>query len=213
MLGSRKDGKIRIRCPECGKRLKFPSDKPGTILRCPICMHTLVAPLEGDEKVETVESVTKKAEQTIQQLKRMRGPAGGETTDKVAAWGTQSAVVQRNDSVSRLVKFLNAENDRVCGLAVNTIHDPTIAADQKEKRLIGLRQDKNNRVRREIDKIVRDLDEEIHRLTHHPLANQPTIKTDLQKRQEEKDGFFLYLRIIYGVKLVDTQKESINLDE
>ncbi len=47
-MGERKDdGKVRIRCTGCGKKVKYPANLPGGTFRCPICHTIMVAPLNG----------------------------------------------------------------------------------------------------------------------------------------------------------------------
>ena len=51
-MGDINDGKIRLRCPGCGKRVKFPAGYPGGTFRCPLCHTTIVAPIgAGDAEM------------------------------------------------------------------------------------------------------------------------------------------------------------------
>ena len=245
MFGARKDGKIRVRCPECGRKLKFPAGNPGVILRCPICMHNIIAPLddaapEPQEEAkpepapraepaaaepqqapaaEPQQAPTAEPQQAPatepQQAPAATAPAyprrrtGGKLVDKLDAWTPQAPRERRNDSIARLVTFLNRENERIRGRAVDTIHDPDIPAQQTQQRLLALRQEKNTRLRSEIDKIVRSLDEEILSLTHHPMAARASVRAQLEEKKAEKSGLFLFLKLIFGLRLADTHKQQV----
>jgi len=230
IFGKKDDGKIRIRCPECGKKLKFRADAPGAILRCPICMHNVIAPLSETAEEEAAETPSPEAPEAQSPTEAPSPapaapappakakpeaaayPRRAATGGKTKAW-TPEAKTRDNASIERLVNFLNRENDRVGGLAVSAIHDPEMPPKQRHRRLLGLRQDKNGRIRAEIDKIVHDLDDVIHGLTHHPSAGQGAIRLQLKGKEEEKAGFLIFLKLIFGLRMANTQKESVNLDE
>ena len=219
MFRPKDDGKIRIRCPECGKKLKFPAGNPGLILRCPICMNTVVAPLDGaaeeqpqaEPQVETQPEPQKQEAEAKQEagVYPLRAGTGGKLVEKIQSYTAQSAEKRRNESITRIMIFLNSENDRMRSIAVDVIHNPDMPAEQKRRRLLSLRQEKNTRTRNEIDKIVQDLDDEIHGFTHHPTPQQATIRNKLRLKQEEKTGFLVFLKLMFGLKLADTHQEKI----
>jgi hypothetical protein len=225
------DGKIRIRCPGCGKKLKFPGGRPGLILRCPICTQNIIAPLDGAETEEppppaeppvTLGPTAPESEEATVEAAAAapvappeaeapvypRRPLSPEAAAKARAWAPQVVRQPVNPSIERLVLFLTRENDRVRDAAVAVIHDPTVEAEQRDRRLSVLRQDKNVRVRNEIDKIVGELDEAIHDLTYRPAAAQGATQLQLRDKKAEKEGLLLFLRTIYGVRLADTQRSD-----
>ena len=221
LFGSKKDDKVRVRCPECSAKLKFPPGKPGLIIRCPVCASSVVSPLEDSEAAERIEEAKARAQEPAAAASpgegakayRRKSASGGKLVDKLQSWEAQRAQQASNDSIHRLVGFLNRENDRVRDAAIPVIHDPEMPRDQRQRRLQSLRQDKSVRVRNEIDKILHALEDEIHALTHHPTPGQASVRTQREEKTAEKRGFLRFLKHIYGLRLANTDKDRLHLTE
>lgn len=200
-FGSKKDDdKIRLRCAECGQRLKLPAREPGHIYRCPICAHPIVAPLEG------AAPITATPGEIV--LPPPIKPVTARVIRQVAAWTPQRQVTIENKSIERLIRFINGQNDKLCELAVAAIHCPENDEETTIKRLQTMRQEKSKAMRAEIDTIVASLDERIRKIARDPRSSQPSYRAPLDAARGEKSGFLLFLRILFDLRLADTHPED-----
>lgn len=206
------DGRIRIQCHECGKRLKLPADNAGRVFRCPICATTIVAPLDAGEGTPgAAETFSKSAMEKAPSIFDASGPEV-KLGRGMGGWRPKVKDAPENKSIERLVRFANRENERVRDVAVSTLDNPDAAPEQKERRLTTLRAEKNKNLRAEIEKIVESLDDEIRALARGPESRKADVRARLEKKLSEKEGLLLFLRIIYGLKLADTHPEDVRLE-
>ncbi|HRU06290.1 MAG TPA: hypothetical protein P5137_11020 [Candidatus Brocadiia bacterium] len=203
-FGSKKDdAKIRLRCAECGQKLKLPACEPGHIYRCPICAHPIVAPLESG--AAPAQASVPKREIVLPTSPK---PSAARLMSQIASWTPQRQVTIENKSIERLIRFINAQNDKLCELAIAAIHCPENTEDQKIKRLQTMRQEKSKAMRAEIDEIVAGLDERIRKIARDPRTSQPAYRAPLDAVRGEKRGFLLFLRILFDLRLADTHPEA-----
>lgn len=219
MFGKKKDNKIRVRCRECGKKLKLPADEPGRVFRCPICASTVIAPLEIDPNAEVQESASSSSGSLARE--RMSFDAADSVFDRPAKakgpsrakdWRPQIKAEPENKSINDLVAFLNRENERVRDIAVASLQDPNKTPEQRERRLASLRKEKSQKLRAEIDKIVGRLDDEIHAVSRGADTRNAEVRRRLEEKTSQKRELLTYVRAFFGLKLPDTQRTQPPLD-
>ena len=182
------DGKVRLRCSECGKKLKLPADGGGQIYRCPICMNVVISPLIIEEEPAPVQKGKEASSPTF--VKKQ--PA--------ETWTPSLATKPRNDSIDRLVIFLSKENNRVGTEANNLLRSKTSDDEQKTEKLMQLRREKALNLKREVDRLREELVQRIETLRRHPASNQAQMKQQLAQKEEEKSDFDLFLRTMFGIE-------------
>ncbi len=182
------DGKIRLRCSECGKKLRLPADGGGRIYRCPMCMNVIVSPLGGEEAAPSAEQERETSSPTY--VKKQ----------PTEAWTPSLATKPRSDSIDRLVIFLSKENNRVGTAAGNLLREKTSDDEKKVEQLKQLRREKALNLKREVDRLREELIQRIETLRRHPTSNQAQIKQQLAQKEEEKRDFDLFLRVMFGME-------------
>ncbi|MHA1571341.1 MAG: hypothetical protein ACTSWM_05935, partial [Alphaproteobacteria bacterium] len=99
------DGKVRMRCPQCGKKVKFPSGMAGETFRCPVCGSIIVTPLDDKARQSPVVSVPQE-----------EPDASAEAISQKSQSGQIQVVVEkaaiRNRAILELTQFLMKETQR-----------------------------------------------------------------------------------------------------
>lgn len=208
-FGRKKDGRIRVRCSECGKALKLPADEPGRVFRCPICANTVIAPIEAAHEDESPEAAAP-VEGPPEAADAPSPDAAAQQPPRIPLRGWDPVVdaQPKNKAISRLIRFLNRENDRLREVAIPALHNPDVGPGQRERRMMSLRQDRNVRLRKEIDSIIAELDEQIIELVRSPNAARASVRESLKERNAEKSALYLFLRAIFGLRLDPTRPEE-----
>lgn len=216
MFGKKKkDDKIRVRCRECGKKLKLPGNEPGRVFRCPICSSAVVSPLEIDPNLDVQKSAPHPGEKSsggrmslddVDSVFSRADAAKG--IGRATGWRPQIKSEPENKPINDLVNFLNRENERVRDMAVASLQDASATAEQQARRLASLRKEKNQRLRAEIDQIVERLDNEIRAMSKGANMRNAEVRSRLEKKQAEKRELLAYIQGLFGLKLVDTHTEN-----
>ena len=216
MFGKKKkDDKIRVRCRECGKKLKLPANEPGRVFRCPICSSTVIAPLQVDPSLHvqkagpSPEGGTSGGRMSLDDVESVFSRADiAKGIGHATGWRPQIKSDPENKSINDLVNFLNRENERVRDVAVSSLQDANATPEQQARRLASLRKEKNQRLRAEIDKILERLDDEIRAMSKGANMRNAEVRSRLEKKHAEKRELLAYLQGLFGLKLADTQGEN-----
>jgi len=182
------DDKIRIRCPQCGKRLKFPASQAGKIFNCPICSTVVVAPL-GDHVAASGPAQTPAEEKT---------PPVAEALPKIAGWQAQRREVERNRAIEKLTNFLSRENLRVGQACQDLImgEPPNVDAATLARKFHAIRVERGQRLQEFVQNLCRELDGEIQKLRDHPMSHQARIQSELERLRRERRDLDIFLRVM-----------------
>ncbi len=203
-MTNKDDGKIRVRCTGCGKRVKFPKGMPGETYRCPICHHTIVSPLGGTSATLPSEAELRSsihrpspAAQPVQAMPRHQKIAGRNGDD-------ETRLLQ---SIERLNAHLNRQNTTAAGLSRQVLSDETLSPDQQVAEIKKLRHAKAVSLREHVTAVLKDLERGIAALKRNPAAETGTIRERLAKLEKEKAGLTLYVKVMFALRTVG-QDES-----
>lgn len=215
-MGERtEDGKIRIRCPGCSRRVKFPAGKGGETYVCPLCHHVIVCPVEDPEltppTIEELNSITpplplnrRPSERPAERpVEREREDAN---LDRILEHITGETPAKRMDIVTRepVLKQLNAffvrESERIGKLGEEVLADTELSAEQQTERLHELRRAKSFRFRKYVEGLLKDVDGEIAALRDNPASETQTLRQRLNALVQERRGLLLYLNVMFEIR-------------
>jgi uncharacterized Zn finger protein (UPF0148 family) len=177
------DGRIRIRCNECGKRLKVPAGHPGKVFRCPICANTIISPLTQD--TDEVKREEREAARVIRQT----------------GWVPQIALQTRHKSLESLSHAVAREfQDLMQGLASILGRGP-LKDNEAADRIQTLWREKSQRLRELAVKLTYDLDREVRELEMSPMRKQPSFIEKLNAKQRERRDLALVMKLVFNVTM------------
>jgi ribosomal protein S27E len=187
------DGKIRIRCTGCGKRVKFPADQPGGTFRCPICHATIVAPLRGmnDLSLEDQPPLGAPAAAPAAQIPRAAAP-------KPVI--VPSAPERKAPALERVNAFLLRETDRIGRLCEEVVSEPTTSVEEQTNKLQALRHAKAVHTKRYVEAVLKDLDAEISALRDDAASETQTVQVKLKRSLLERRGLQIFLSVMFELR-------------
>ena len=194
------DGKIRVRCTGCGKRVKFPAGAPGEAYRCPVCHTTIVAPLDRRDIARPSDAELK--------LYLPKPLPAAERTDKEAAAPSTAARTRSTSSrffkgkhpVEELGEFMIRQTQRATQVSREILTSPKFADEKRRAKLGELRTLKGVRLREYVRGLLRDLDQRIAVLRHSAGAEAETSKRAIARLQQQRDQFVLYLEVMFQLQ-------------
>ena len=194
------DGKIRLRCPGCGRRVKFPAGMPGETYRCPICHTTIVSPL-SDERVEmpSEREMRSFAHAPLPKEKTPDVEAGPpppravyESTSRKAVWGKHP--------VERLGDFMIRQTQRSTQISREILANEAWSEEKRRDKLLELRKAKAMRLRQFVQGLLKELDEQIGVTQGSARSETATGKRQLSQLRHERDQFKTYLEVMFQLQ-------------
>jgi len=189
MMNVEPDGKIRVRCPNCNKRLKFPAEKAGTVYNCPICGATIISPLDGASHTPPQGARTpSQGTPTPPKPPRNRPqPAAAQSSE---TWAPTRMFIEPNQAIEKLCRFLARQNTDI-GKAAHGIvaaESADISAADLMKRFTRLRAERGLRLQEFVEKLRDHVADHIQQIEHHPMRDQGNIRRQLRMaRKEQRD--------------------------
>ena len=217
-MGEPNDGKVRLRCPGCGKRVKFPAALPGQTFRCPLCRTTIVAPINGmDADAPTREELADAAaavppqpppEDAPPSLKPAQAAPSPRPKAAPAAAPVRRpppadepvADVKNAPIIDRINSFLIRETQRTGRVATDVLGDAKMPLPEQIAYVKELRRGKAVRFKMYCESLLKDLDAEIAALRDNPAVDTPTIKNRLAALLAERRGALIYLNVMFELK-------------
>lgn len=188
------DGKTRVRCQSCGKRLKYSGNAAGKIFRCPACGGAVVGALELSEAEEAEAAETPKAEDAP------RGTATAPEPDGLPGkWRPGGFVARRNEAVVKMTEFLRRDAERVGEEAVSILAE-RIGDRQKTGRLREVRRRALARRRQLADQLLADMQKEAGMSPQDPQAQSGKVEPRVAAKLQEMREFQFYLQQALGLK-------------
>ena len=221
IFGRGKDTKVRVTCTECGKRLKLPADQPGRVFRCPICASSVIAPIQtadssapAEPRAEAPAAAPAKpgerpdpVEEILRRGRLKGGPTGSAPAQEVG-WRPETRTKPTNRAIQDVMRFLAKANEHLTEVAVDALHSPDMPPEQKERRLTGLRKDRSANLLKEVDRIVSERDDRIRRLLRDPHPERAGVQNEIAEIRAEKKALYAFLRIIFGIRVRETNPEA-----
>jgi len=181
--GREGDGRIRIRCNECGKRLKVPSGHPGKVFRCPICASTIIAPLTQD--TDEVRQQEREAARVIRQT----------------GWIPQLAQQTRHKSLENLSHAVAREFQDLMQSLASVLGRGPLKDQEAAERIQTLWREKSQRLRELAVRLMYDVDREIRELEMSPMRKQPSFIEKLNTKLRERRDLAYVMKLVFNVTL------------
>ena len=201
------DGKIRLRCTGCGKRVKFPAGAPGETYRCPICHTVIVAPLDAGAierpgSAELFSAVSKpefrpRRPRPVSKPEPRPQPANGPALKAIQRPPADDAT---QHPVEVLSNFMILQTRRASKISREVLGNALLSLDEKKAKLRKLRQLKAIGLREQVLRIRKDLDRRIGALHNTPNANTPAMQKKINKFECEREELKLYLDIMFELR-------------
>ena len=201
------DGKIRIRCSQCGKRLKFAPHHAGEVFNCPICSATVVAPLDPGAVAAAPEAKPAVTES--------EPAAPSRAALKLAGWTPTRLMVQRNRAIEKLSNFLSRESLRVA----KACHDliiaarPDIAPANLAEQFLTLRVERGQRLKQFIQTLGAEMDENIRKLRSNPLSHQARFQEEIAQARRERRDLDIFISTMLRGESPATSKAVTSAEE
>jgi hypothetical protein len=197
------DGKVRMRCTGCGKRVKFPANQPGGTFRCPICHTTIVAPLRA------IEDLSLEEEPKLGPNAAVPTPAAPSVIAPAAqaprplapkAAGMPVALERKAPALQRVNAFLLRETERIGRLCEEVVSSPSTSVEEQASKLQALRHAKAVHLKRFVEAIQKDLDAEISDLRDHAASETQTVQEKLKQLLQERRGLLVFLDVMFELR-------------
>jgi ribosomal protein S27E len=185
--GKEEDGRIRIRCKECGKRLKVPAGHPGKVFRCPICASTVIAPLSPAQVSEAMADHERVASHII----------------RATGWIPQLAQQTRYKSLESLAHSVGREYLDLVQSCASVLGRTPLKDHEAADRIQTLWREKSQKLREFAVKLMFDLDREIREIELSPLRKQPSFMERLDAKVRERRDLALVMKLIFNVTMPD----------
>jgi hypothetical protein len=197
------DGKVRVRCTGCGKRVKFPANVPGQTFRCPICKTTLVTPLDGESMgippAQDFQSATRTA------VHRFRPHPAPETPRALADEGPAEPM---GSPIQKITAFLIKETQRSTQLCEAILARAAMPLETQATQIRQLRQAKAYHFKQYVEAILKEVDGAIAALHNSPVVETDTGKARFQKMLAERRAVLLFLNIMYEFRPISERAAS-----
>lgn len=199
-MAEKQDGKIRMRCTGCGKRVKFPKGVPGQAFRCPICHTMMVTPL-GDQDA-ALPSQEKLKSLAPKRRTAARHPAKPQSVAAKPKPVEQAAprAKQMTDTIERISEYQGRQAVHFGTLARRTLADKILSPEEQVAELHRLRHAKAVNLRRFVQTVLKELDQETQTLRDNPAAETQTIKEKLARLLEERREVVQYLKVMFELR-------------
>jgi len=198
------DGKIRIRCTGCGKRVKFPADQPGQAFRCPICKTTIVTPLNGQDVAPP--SAAELRSPGFAAPPRVSSPAvrppEPETSEPV------EPPIQADTPIQKITNFLMRETDRAAKLCQQIVDNPSMSVEAQAGQIRHIRNAKAYHFRQFAEATLKEVDSAIAELNDSPVIDTETGKDRLRSLLYERRGLLIFLNVMYEFRRITPQNAT-----
>lgn len=191
------DGKIRLRCTGCGKRVKFPAEQGGGSFRCPLCHTLIVAPIAGADA----------APPSSDELASVKTPPMAPTrhvipqrTEPVKTFGESAAArpePPRERAIVAITNFLVKETQRVAHLSQQILADARLSVEDQSARIMDLRRSKAVHFKHYVETVLKQMDDDIKELRESPASETQSVQDKLKALSFERRGVQMYVGVMF----------------
>ncbi len=186
------DGKVRVRCTGCGKKVKYPANHPGGTFRCPICHTVMVAPLDGADEL----TLEEESHSGIISAPAAEQIPNGSDSEPAAP----SAPPQKPPALERVNAFLVRETERIGRLCEEVVSNTFMPVEEQASKLRALRHAKAVYFKRYVEAVLKDLDNELAELRDDPASETETGKSKINRLLLEKRALVLFLNVMFELR-------------
>ena len=182
------DGYIRIRCKECGKKLKAKKSYAGQMFTCKVCKTVNVLPFVDGEG----------------------HAADGETPQAIGSDGTPIESVPgdkwtpdfktsglRIAALDDLVHALLRCQQDAFVRAQNVLTNADLSGDEQKMELFRIRRDREAKEKDLIERTRKELRDTVTRLREHPMAKSVAIREQLQEAVRQYSAFVNFMECLF----------------
>ena len=189
-MSKKDDGYIRIRCQECGKKLKAKKEYAGRVFTCNGCKSINVLPLADSEVADDG------AADPVEGIGKDGTPirAVGQTGWRPGVKDAQNRIRELDALVSSVTKCHTDTFER----AQNVLGDSTLSEEQQEKELLEVRRDHDVEIRRLVVQTRDSIKKRVADLQSHPMAKSVAIQQELQEALRHLSAFRLLAKCLFG---------------
>jgi len=192
-LFGKSDGKIRVVCAGCGRKVKFPASELGKTFRCPAC-GAMVITSTGQKRGTAGGPGTGP------------GPAAAAGRRTSRSWRSAGLLVSKNAALEKLSVLFQKEEERTVQRAAEILSAGGTETE-RTRRLERLRSEKSERIRRIMERAASDLRTEIASLTRQ-AARSPAVQREFAAKNRELGELEIFGRAMFGLSPGWTQSAT-----
>jgi len=182
LAGRERDERPRVRCPECGKRLKLPAGKPGKIFRCPVCGGSVIAPLDADVVNVSPQDLSAQA------LRQM-------------GWAPSFVKRKRYKSIERVANFISKEYADLAQSCATLLAEKPLEEHEAAGLILRMRREKGRRLVDFARRTFAEVNRDIRELERHPLRRQRDLAERLEALRRERRDLAIFMKVMFNVDL------------
>lgn len=185
------DGKIRVRCSQCGKRLKMSPSQPGKVYTCPICGNSVVAPL-GQVRTGHLEDDSELTERDVKRL----------------GWTPTLTRRERYASMEKMGNYLAREYSENAQMLARALSSESLSVIQANEKIIEGRKELAGKIRKFATTLVGEIEQEAYNLEHHPMRKQQSYTEKAEHKRRELRDLKIYLKLMFNMNFFDEDKKQ-----
>ena len=192
-MSHKDDGYIRIRCHECGKKLKARKEHAGQMFTCKACKTVNVLPF-----VIEADGTTQAPDQAV-----LPDVSSAASSEAVAAGTWAPQVKGQHTQIAEITSLLHA----VCrcyqdsfSRVQNLLADPGQDEQAQRNALVEVKRDGSAEVRRAIRNSLDAMASSLAKLQSHPQAESPRMQEQIAEAIRQQRAFRLFVETVLGFK-------------
>lgn len=162
--------------------------QPGKVYTCPICGNSVVAPLDQSEVGHGDESSL-----TARDVRRL-------------GWTPTLSRRERYASLEKIGNFLAREYSESAQMLARVLSSETLSVNQASERILEVRKEMAGKIRNFAITLVRDVEQEIYNLEHHPMRKQQSYIEKADAKRRELRDLKIYLKLMFNLTVPDGDK-------
>jgi len=187
----RDDGNIRMRCRECGKKLKAPTEHAGQVFTCRHCKTSNVLPfLDADGLV--VDEVPADQQADGDAPAPSERESGGIWTPEVKMKATR---IQQIDELKN--SLFQAYSD-IVERSQSMLLDENLSEEQQKAAMEAIRRDLDVEIRRIVIRTRDAMKGDVARLRNHPMSKSAQIREQLEEALRHYSAFLVFAQSLFG---------------
>ena len=183
----KRDDRPRVRCPECGKKLKLPAGRPGKIYRCPVCGGSIIAPLTDGTGPDGA-AIGRVDQMGAQSLRRM-------------GWTPSIAGSRRYKSIEHVANFMSKEYAELAQSCSNLLAGKAFPEHEAAARVMSLRREKGRRLVEFARRTLDGLNQDILGMEHHPMRAKKEFADRLAHTKRERRDLAIFMKVMFNISL------------
>jgi len=184
------DGYIRMRCKDCGKKLKTRTIAKGQIFRCPRCQSVIMMPVQSD-------LMKPDAPAPPPAPPAQHGPGAPVGDTRVAPkqrWAPSIRVEARVKEIDRVFDAIRREYERLCTRCQGFVTAMDTTPEKKTELMRDAKAEAERNIRSQAHIIMSDFQKRLTELRNHPMSKQALIQSQIQQIEVEMARFELFVK-------------------